>query len=74
MRNPTEVALQILDGFVRDPPDDDYQRGFLRAMLMFSNEVLGIPDDDQTWKAADALMTAPIAEPPKPRWTPRIVS
>ncbi len=74
MDDPKEVALKILGGFIGDPPDTEFQLGYLAAMLTFANEVLCIPNDDPTWKAADALMTADQTQPPKPRWTPRIVS
>lgn len=74
MKDPKEEALKILMGFVNDPPDSEFQWGYLGAMLTFSNEVLCIPNDDPTWKAADAVMEGKLPEPPKPRWTPRVVS
>lgn len=73
MRDPKEVAMKILDSFIGDPPDTDFQRGYLSAILVFANEVLCVPNDDPTWKAADGLLSAAQSEPPKPRWTPRIV-
>lgn len=77
MRDPKEVAIKILNSFIGDPPDTDFQRGYLSAILVFANEVLGVPYNDPTWVAADALVSAkdqPLSEPPKPRWKPRLVS
>jgi len=47
---------KILRGFVDDPPDTEFQEGFLAGMLVFANEVLGIRFDDPLWQEADAIL------------------
>lgn len=74
MNDPKDVAMKILDSFINDPPDTEFQRGYLSGILVFANEVLCVPNDDATWIAADALLGTDQADPPKPRWTPRVVS
>lgn len=65
MRDPKDVAMKILESFIGDPPDTEFQRGYLSAILVFANEVLCIPNDDATWVAADALVVA-NSEAPEP--------
>lgn len=35
----------VIDGFFRDPPDSDYQRGFLAALVVIRREATGKTDD-----------------------------
>jgi hypothetical protein len=52
----TETVRRILAGFVSDPPDSDFQQGYLAAVLTIANEVLGIHATDPLWAQADALL------------------
>ncbi len=56
MSDTREVVLGMLAGFVCDPPDSDFQKGYLAAALTIANEVLGIPATDPLWAEADALL------------------
>ncbi len=52
-----KVIRQMLSGFIGDPPDSEFQEGFLAALLTIANEVYGIPHTDQMWQQADCLLT-----------------
>jgi hypothetical protein len=52
----SETIREILWGFVHDPPDTDYQRGFLAAALTIANEVMGISVNDEIWKRANRIL------------------
>lgn len=56
MTKEEEVMRAILAGFVNDPPDTEFQEGYLSAMLTFANEVMGIPNTDPLWAQADFLL------------------
>lgn len=47
----------ILQSFVGDPPDNDFQAGYLSAVLVIANEVAGIPRTDPLWRQADDLLS-----------------
>jgi hypothetical protein len=50
----TEV-LEMINGFIADPPDSDYQRGYLAALLEVYRTVLRGPS---TVEAAEKLTQA----------------
>jgi hypothetical protein len=50
------MMRKCLASFVTNPPDTDFQKGYVAGMLVFANEVLGIPRNDPTWADADALL------------------
>jgi hypothetical protein len=51
---PAEYMRQALLLFAKDPPDDDYQRGYHEALKVFANEGLGFKwDDPLLWGKAD---------------------
>jgi hypothetical protein len=41
-----QTMRRLLQGFVDDPPDSEYQEGFLAALAMFANEVMGFEWND----------------------------
>lgn len=43
-------------GFLNDPPDSDYQRGFLGALLVVYQEGLGKGEGDDRLKLLDAML------------------
>jgi hypothetical protein len=45
-----------VQAFLRDPPDNDYQRGFLGAMLIVASEALGLRQDASPFAEAQKLM------------------
>lgn len=47
---------RMLQGFVDDPPDSEYQHGFLAALLMFGNEVMGIEWNDPLLLQANTIL------------------
>lgn len=47
-----------LNGFAADPPDSDYQRGFLSAMLAVWNEGLGKGEGDERLPRLTAMTKA----------------
>lgn len=36
-----------LEAFVNDPPDNDFQDGYLEALIIFATDGLGIPSRDE---------------------------
>lgn len=63
MNDYMSAALRL---FVVDPPDTDFQRGYLEGLKVFANEAMGIKwDDPLLWGAVE-----PAPEPPrKPKFT-----
>jgi disulfide oxidoreductase YuzD len=53
-----QIMRRMLEGFVNDPPDSDYQQGFLAASLVIANEIMGIEWDDPLILAANDLIGA----------------
>lgn len=54
---PQQIVIAMLAGFIHDPPDSEYQCGFLGALLVIANEALGIPFTDPVWDAANLLLS-----------------
>lgn len=64
---PEEYMRAALASFVEDPPDDDYQRGYLEGLKVFANEAMGFKwDDPLLWRE-----TPPIepTKAPRPQFT-----
>ncbi|RYF08826.1 MAG: hypothetical protein EOO77_24880 [Oxalobacteraceae bacterium] len=53
---PREYVVQSIESFLTDPPDSDFHRGFLSAMLIVYTDSLGAPKDDPLVVAAEAVM------------------
>lgn len=53
-----EVMVSMLAGFVSDPPDSDFQRGYLEALIVFAREGLGIRNDDPVLQRAILISEA----------------
>jgi hypothetical protein len=49
-------VTQALESFTSDPPDTEFQRGYLSAMLTLAVEGLGWPDIDPRLVAAGKTM------------------
>jgi len=41
-----QLMRKMLESFVSDPPDSDYQKGFLAAGLVIANEIMGFEWND----------------------------
>lgn len=52
----SRYLLNGLLGFVSDPPESDYQRGYLAALLTAYREGLGKGAGDDRLKALDAML------------------
>lgn len=50
--------LAAIDGFLNDPPDSEFQRGFLAALLVTYREGIGRGASDARLMAADRLVLA----------------
>lgn len=74
MSNPTTAKLIAFDeararryiteavtGFLQDPPDSDFQRGFLAALLACHDEALSKREEDSRITAARRLVTGHAA-------------
>jgi hypothetical protein len=48
----------VFSGFLEDPADTDYQRGFLAAALVIYREALGAGAEDDRLKLLDAQVSA----------------
>ncbi len=57
-----QTARTMLTSFVNDPPDSDYQRGFLAAVLVITNEHMDVRYNDPLWQKADALLNGDVSE------------
>jgi hypothetical protein len=57
-QTPKDVLRKMLDGFVNDPPDTDFQHGFLEGLIVAAHEALGMRMEDQTFKEASYLAYA----------------
>jgi len=36
------IVRRMIEGFLSDPPDTDYQWGFLAATIVIAHEIMGI--------------------------------
>ena len=52
-----EYVLSSVETFLNDPPDTDYQRGFLAAMLVLAEEALGLRTDLHPFEKAKELVS-----------------
>ncbi len=48
----------LLRGFIDDPPDSDYQSGFLGAVIIIANEIMGIDVNDPLLVEANSILSA----------------
>lgn len=48
----------VFAGYLKDPADSAYQRGFLAAALIIYREGLGLGSDDDRLKLLDAQVSA----------------
>ena len=55
--NVEEYVTSSVQTFLGDPPDSDYQRGFLGAMLVVAEEALRLQMDKPPFKKAEKLLT-----------------
>jgi hypothetical protein len=62
---PEEYMRQALHLFTIDPPDSDFQRGYLEGLKVFANEALGFKwDDPLVWgDGGQRLETKQIKRP-----------
>jgi hypothetical protein len=51
-----EYVKGSVEAFLNDPPDTDYQRGFLAAMLVLAKEALGLRTDLHPFAKAKELV------------------
>lgn len=58
-----QIIRRMLQGFVDDPPDSEYQDGFLNAILSIAREVMGFDWNDPIFAKVDEVRGPhPIAE------------
>lgn len=57
MINPETYMREALDGFANDPPDTDFQEGFLAALMVFANEAMGFAWNDPSLAKCENLST-----------------
>lgn len=50
-----EYVTRSVQSFLGDAPDNEYQRGFLSAMLAIAKEALGMPQDAYPFAEAEKL-------------------
>ena len=50
-----EYVTRSVQSFLGDPPDNEYQHGFLSAMLAIAKEALGMPQDTYPFAEAEKL-------------------
>lgn len=53
-----EVMRSLLRGFIDDPPDNEFQRGYLEALIVFAHDGLGMRLEDSVWRQASDLAYA----------------
>ena len=53
--NVEEFVRTAIQGFVNDPPDSDFQCGYLGAMLVFAKEAIGVPMEMSPYAEAQKL-------------------
>jgi hypothetical protein len=46
---------EAMERFITDPPDDEYQQGFLGALMVIYEEALGMPKDSNILVAVKEL-------------------
>lgn len=54
----SRYIARALGGFLNDPPDSDFQRGFLSALLVIYREGLGKGEGDDRLKLLDRMAEA----------------
>jgi hypothetical protein len=57
----------ILQSFIGDPPDNDFQCGYLSAVLVIATEVIGIGVSDPVWIKASSLLDESTKKRPQLR-------
>jgi len=62
-RRVAPMLLQGIEGFLGDPPEDEFQRGYLAALLVVYGEGLGRGKGDARVQAGERLVRA--ARPPR---------
>lgn len=64
-----DVMHSLLRGFVDDPPDNDFQRGYLEGLVVFAHEGLGMGLEDIAFERASGIVYAEIVNDKRPRFT-----
>lgn len=59
-----EYMRRALESFASDPPDSEYQMGYLEALKVFANEALGFKWDDPLLWRADHPKAPPVRQNP----------
>lgn len=63
---PDEYMRQALRLFIIDPPDTDFQQGYLEGLKVFANEALGFKwDDPLVWGEGGQRIETKAIERPK---------
>jgi hypothetical protein len=55
--NPEDYMRNALDSFAKDPPDTDFQEGYLAALMVFANEAMGFAWNDPALAKCENLST-----------------
>lgn len=54
-----QIIRGMLAGFAADPPDSEHQQGFLAAVVVIANEVMGFDWNDPSIVAAETACVTP---------------
>jgi hypothetical protein len=54
--------IQALEGFIKDPPDTDFQLGYLSALLIMWREGFGFDPNHAIYRQADAIASHGVLE------------
>lgn len=61
-RRAAPTLMEQIEGFLRDPPDTDFQCGFLAALLAVYKETMGKGGGDARIIAAEGLLRRAIPQ------------
>lgn len=50
-----EVMRSLLRGFIDNPPDNEFQRGYLEGLVVFAHDGLGMRLEDSVWRQASEI-------------------
>lgn len=57
-----QIIRSMMQGFIDDPPNSEFQRGFLAAVCLIANEVMGFEDNEPLLLKANGQYYASIQD------------
>lgn len=67
------IMREMLNGFIKDRPDSDFQIGFLEGLVVFAHEGLGMRMDDAAFHEASDIAYASVLAPQLKRRTFQVI-